>query len=141
MNFEILDIAGDVGIKANGLTCKEAFINAAIGMYSLITDLTHIMENREIKIEIESSSLEGLLVGYLNELIFQFDTYGFIGKKIEILDLQLTVPECKLVGKIYGDKFDPKRHEKRLLIKAATYHNIRVEKVNNAWKTEVVFDI
>ncbi len=141
MNFEILDISGDIGIRAAGITCKYAFVNTAMGMYSLITDLAHIRGKKDIKIEIESSSLEGLLVAYLNELIFHFDTYGFIGKKIEIFDLQPVPPDCRLTSTIHGEEFDARRHEKRLLIKAATYHNIKVEKVNGEWKTEVVFDI
>ena len=36
--FEILDISGDIGLRSFGKTVQEAFVNAAIGMYSLVTD-------------------------------------------------------------------------------------------------------
>jgi len=141
MKFEILDISGDVGIRAYGHSCEEVFVNAGIGMYSLITDIEKIDERQAIDMEAKGDSLEGLLVSYLNELIFQFDTYGFIGKRIEIMSLEFGVMSYGLKASVYGEEFDPDRHERRLLVKAATYHNIRVEKINDKWEIEVVFDI
>jgi len=140
MKFEILDISGDVGIRAYGYSCEEVFVNAGIGMYSLITDIEKIDERQAIDIEAKGDSLEGLLVSYLNELIFQFDAYGFIGKRIEIVTFS-NQPSAFIKVKVYGEEFDPDRHERRLLVKAATYHNIRVEKINDKWEIEVVFDI
>ncbi len=135
--FEVLDISGDAGIKAYGKSIEEAFVNAAIGMYSLITDLNDIKGKNTIEVSIESHSLEGLLVSWLNELIFQFDTYGFIGKKIVIQGIE----DKKVVANISGEEFDPERHERKLLIKAATYHRLRVEKVRDVWEIDVIFDI
>ncbi|MDI6727384.1 MAG: archease [Thermodesulfovibrionales bacterium] len=140
MEFEVMDISGDVGIRAYGKSCEESFVNAGIGMYSLITDIERIDEKQTIDIETKGDSLEGLLVSYLNELIFQFDTYGFIGKRIEIITFS-NQPMAFIKAKVYGEEFDPNRHERRLLVKAATYHNIMVEKINSRWEIEVVFDI
>jgi SHS2 domain-containing protein len=137
MKFEILDISGDVGIRAYGQNCEEAFANAGIGMYNLITDIEKIAEKQAIDIEARGDSLEGLLVPYLNELIFQFDTHGFIGRKIDVQSFN----DNFIKVKVYGEEFDPDRHERRLLVKAATYHNIKVEKINDKWEIEVVFDI
>lgn len=149
MRFEILDISGDIGIKAYGTSCEEAFVNAGTGMYNLITDVEKIEEKQDIAIEIKAKSIEGLLVNYLNELIFYFDTYGFIGKRIEVVGAELQTaslslsksPNFELKIKVCGEEFDPDRHERRLLVKAATYHNIRVEKMNDQWRVEVIFDI
>ncbi|MBI5213827.1 MAG: archease [Nitrospirae bacterium] len=187
MQYEVLDISGDAGIKAYGKTCEEAFANAGMGMYSLITDIGNINERQEIGIEVKSDSIEGLLVSFLNELIFRFDTYGFIGNRIEVMSLKFGVTNktiskapspspspaggegnniapplrggdkgegdlCgftyevlsmsyELKAKIYGEEFDIDRHERRLLVKAATYHNIRVEKTGDKWEVEVIFDI
>ncbi|MDP3048095.1 MAG: archease, partial [Thermodesulfovibrionales bacterium] len=74
--FEIIDISGDVGIRAFGKSIEEAFKNSAIGMYSLITDLDDVKGEKSISISVESNSLEGLLVSWLNELIFHFDAYN-----------------------------------------------------------------
>ncbi len=141
MKFEILDISGDAGIRAYGDKCEDAFVNAGIGMYSLITDLDKIKEGQDIEIEAKGDSSEGLLVAYLNELIFRFDTYGFVGKRIEMDFFSLQHSAYYIKAKVRGEEFDPDRHERRLLVKAATYHNIRVQKINDKCEVEVVFDI
>lgn len=140
MSYEILDISGDIGIKAYGKTCEEAFINAGIGMFSLITDIDRIADSKSIEFEIENDLPEGLLVNYLNEMIFHFDTYGFIGRRI-LMDAFSFQPSAHIAARVYGEEFDAGRHERRLLVKAATYHNVKVEKTGDECRVEVIFDI
>jgi SHS2 domain-containing protein len=135
--FEVIDISGDIGLRSYGKSLKEAFLNAALGMTSLITDLDAIEEKKTITVSVESNSRDGLLVAWLNELIFHFDAYGFIGKKADIEQFS----GKKITATITGEEFDPGRHEGKLLIKAATYHKIRVEKKDDIWEIEVIFDI
>ena len=151
--FKVLDISGDVGIKAFGKSIDEAFINAAIGMYSLITNLDSIKEKKTINVSVGSPSLDGLLVSWLNELIFHFDAYGFIGKKLSITKFtpSLTLPPrgggkgggeaYSLKVSVSGEEFDPQHHEGKFLIKAATYHKLRIEKIDDTWEIDVIFDI
>ena len=158
--FRVLDISGDVGLSAFGKSIDEAFINAATGMYSLITNTDAIKEEKTIDVSVESCSLDGLLVSWLNELIFHFDAYGFIGKKFIILEFTPALTSVRVdpdppprwgamcLGEAYqlkatvsGEEFDPERHEGKLLIKAATYHKLRIEKVDDVWEIDVIFDI
>ncbi|MBM4129219.1 MAG: archease, partial [Nitrospira sp.] len=37
--------------------------------------------------------------------------------------------------------FDPERHERKLLVKAATYHMLRIERTDDVWEIDVIFDI
>jgi SHS2 domain-containing protein len=135
--FRVLDISGDVGLRAFGKSRNEVFINAAIGMYSLITNLPSIKEKKNISVSVVSHSLDGLLVSWLNELIFHFDAYGFIGKKIDIKEFS----GGKISATVTGEEFDADRHEGKLLIKAATYHKLRIEKIDDSWEIDVIFDI
>ncbi len=135
--FEVIDISGDVGLRAFGESKGRAFINAALGMYSLITNLDAIEEEKSIDVSVESNSSDGLLVSWLNELIFHFDAYGFVGKRVEMGHFS----ENKITATITGEEFDPGRHEGKLLIKAATYHRLKLEKRREGWEIEVIFDI
>ncbi len=135
--FEVLDISGDVGLKVYGQNLEELFLNGALGLYSLITNTSSIKPLKSIDVNVYSESIEGLFIGWLNELIFQFDTYDFIGKEIEIENLS----ENRVEAKITGENFDPQKHECGLLVKAATYHNLKIEKKNGVWTAEVIFDI
>jgi SHS2 domain-containing protein len=135
--FEVLDISGDVGLRAFGGSKREAFMNAALGMYSLITNLDAVEEKKTIDVSVESNLSDGLVVSWLNELIFHFDTYGFIGKNIVISRFS----DNKMAATIKGEEFDPGRHDGKLLIKAATYHRLKIEKKGRIWEIEVIFDI
>jgi SHS2 domain-containing protein len=151
--FEILDVAGDAGIRAFGKSRQDLFVHAALGMYSLITNTDLLTDQKSITVSVESHSLDGLLVSWLNELIFHFDTYGFIGKKITITEFttSITLPTrgggllmgeaFRITAILYGEEFDSERHEGKLLIKAATYHRLKIEKKDRIWETEIIFDI
>ncbi|MBI5076328.1 MAG: archease [Nitrospirae bacterium] len=159
--FELLDISGDAGIRAFGKDLPELFINAAAGMYGLITDLRDIQAGKTLEISVKGSSLEGLLVSFLNELIFHFDTYGFTGKSISIQNFQAGRPAGRHTGEpesgqadkpaglqayklkavVTGEEFDPERHKGKLLIKAATYHKLLIEKTDGLYRAEIIFDI
>jgi SHS2 domain-containing protein len=135
--FELIDISGDAGIRAFGSDLSELFANAAAGMYSLITDPGNVSLRKSIEIKTEGSSLEGLLVSWLNELIFHFDTYGFIGRIIHIHELHDTL----IRATVTGEDFDPEKHGSGLLIKAATYHKLKIEHKEGHWEADVIFDI
>jgi len=135
--FELIDISGDAGIRAFGHSLDDLFLNAAAGMYSLITDPGSITLRKSIEIKAEGASLEGLLVSWLNELIFQFDTYGFIGRDIYIHKLSNTL----IMSTIDGEDFVPEKHGRGLLIKAATYHKLKIERQEDHWEADVIFDI
>jgi Uncharacterized conserved protein len=137
MSFKIIDISGDIGLCASGISLREAFINAGLGMFSLITDIGKIDDKIDYEINISSESLEGLVVNYLNELIFHFDTYGFIGSKIEVEEFS----DYHIKAKVRGDYFNPSFHSRGLLIKAATYHDLRIEKIDDIYQITVIFDI
>ena len=137
--YEPFDISGDAGLKIQGRTPKELFGNAALGMYSLITAANLIKEKKTVSIAVQSSSLESLFVSWLNELIFNFDTYGFIGKTMKID--RLSISKFRLNASVSGEGFDKKRHKSKLLIKAATYHELKIEKTGSIWEASVIFDI
>jgi SHS2 domain-containing protein len=108
--FELIDISGDAGIRAFGKSIEDLFLNAAAGMYSLIAEPRSISPQKNIETESAGDSLEGLLVSWLNELIFQFDAYGFIGRDIHIHELR----DNLIRATVAGEDFDPERHGRSL---------------------------
>jgi SHS2 domain-containing protein len=143
--YEQIDISGDVGLRIWGNTLEELFVNAAEGMYELMTEISGIEEKKDVSLV--SDSVENLFIKWLNELVFLFDTYGFVGKKFivnistsggQVLNL---TPPVSLTANISGGLFNQEINESRLLVKAATYHGLSVKKVNSYWEAEVIFDI
>jgi len=134
--FEILDHTADVGIIAYGTDLRQAFANAAKGLFSLITELGDVDEALHRDIELTADDAESLLVAWLNELVYRFDTEGILFKRFDIIQLD----DNRLQARVYGEKVDSSKHKLKTGVKAVTYHMLKVEK-NNGCRVQVLLDI
>ena len=135
-DFEIVNHTADIGIIAYGADVNQAFANAARALFSLITELDNVEEVLYRDIVLTATDQESLLVEWLNELIYLFDTENIIFKRFDITQLNNT----QLKAIIYGEKVDSSRHKLKTGVKAATYHMLKVDK-GDGCKVEVLFDI
>ena len=135
--YEVIDHTADVGIIAYGKDLKEAFANAAYGMFSQIADLKEIKEEVKREVDIQSSDREALLVDWLNELLYIFDVDHIIFSRFDITELS----QNSLKASVYGEKIDTSRHQLKTSVKAATYHMLKVEKKKNGAKVQFILDI
>ncbi len=135
-DFEIFEHTADTGIIAYGKDLRQAFANAARGLFSLITELETVKEVLERDIEVSAADRDSLLVAWLNELIYIFDTEYILFKRFDIIRLG----QRHLVARGYGEKVDRARHELKTGVKAATYHMLAVEQ-KDGWRLQVLFDI
>lgn len=136
-SFEVIDHAADVGIIAYGAEIKQVFVNAALALFSLITELEDVGEELKYDVEVASEDRESLLVEWLNELVYLFDAEHVLLQRFDIQGLSNT----RLKAACYGEKFDPSRHRIKTGVKAATYHMLRIDKDNKGYKAQVIFDI
>ena len=135
-DFEIIDHTADVGIIAYGADIRQAFANAARAMFSLITELDEVEEIIYRDIELTAPDQESLIVEWLNELIYLFDTENIIFKRFDITQLNST----QLKARSYGEKVNSSKHKLKTGIKAATYHMLRINK-GDGCRIQVLFDI
>ena len=135
-DFEIIDHTADVGIIAYGADMRQAFVNAARALFSLITELDDVEEVLHRDIELTALGEEDLLVEWLNELIYQFDTESVIFRRFDIIHLDST----QLKARSYGEKVDSSKHKLKTGVKAATYHMLKIDK-GDGCKVQVLFDI
>lgn len=136
VDFQIIEHTADVGIVAYGKDLRQAFVNAARGLYSIMLDDREIGEEVHRRIEVEGHDREALLVQWLNELIYTFDVEYLVFKSFHILEMT----DTGLKVDCFGQKLDPEVHEVRLGVKAATYHMLKVEE-GNGFRAQVLFDI
>jgi SHS2 domain-containing protein len=135
-DFEILDHTADVGIIAYGADLKQAFANAARALFSLITELDDVEEVLHQDIKLNASDVESLLVAWLNELVYRFDTEGILFKRFDITQLE----DTHLEARVYGEKADRSRHNLKTGVKGATYHMLKIDKADG-YRVQVIFDI
>ncbi len=133
--FDLIEHTADIGLTAYGQNLAEAFSNAAYGLFSLITDLRKVRQVESRTVELQEKNPEDLLFEWLNHLIYLFDTEQIVFKECEIQEFD----GHKIKAVCHGEKVDPERHEIKLGVKAATYHQLKVDAEKN--QVQVIFDI
>jgi protein archease len=140
MPYAFFDHTGDIGVTLTGPTCHALFSAAAQAFTETITPLERVEPRRPEEIAVDAPELDLLLVDFLSELLYRFDTRGWLTRSAET-----TVRErdggWALEGTLYGEKLDPDRHAIKILIKAVTYHGLHIVQHAGEWSTGVVFDI
>jgi len=135
--FEMIDHTADAGIVAYGADVEELFSNAALGLFSLITEPESIEEKSHLHLEVSSEDRESLLVEWLNELIYLFDVKHILFSRFDIESLT----QSELKATCYGEGFDPVKHKLKTGVKAATYHLLKLDKNGDGYKAQIIFDI
>jgi len=135
--FDVIEHTADVGIRAYGESEAEAFQNAAFAMFSLIAELDKVADSTCLEIKVSSQDHETLLVGWLNELLYLYESQKVLLTRFEITRLE----ENYLEAMAYGETIDRRRHVLVTDIKAATYHMLSVNKTPDGWIAEVIFDV
>jgi len=139
-DFQILDHTADIGIIAYGRSIEELFSNAGLALFSLVTDLDTVEEKADVSLEAKSYDIDGLLVEWLNELIYFLEVNHMLFKRFDIESL-IHNEANELKATCHGEKFDPLRHKIRREIKAATYHMLRLRRNREGYQAQVIFDI
>lgn len=135
--FEVFEHTADIGLSAYGRTLPELFIHAAQGMESLMVSPEQIRVQVSREFEVEGHDIVSLLIAWLNELIFLFDTEYLIFGQFEIESFT----ETHLKGRASGEPYDAQRHELGSAIKAVTWHEAAVERTDGGYKARIIFDI
>jgi len=74
IEFHTLDHTADIGIKVYGNTIEDLFCNTAIAMFSLMADLDKVKPSKSFYVQIKGEDEENLIIKWLNELLYLFDT-------------------------------------------------------------------
>ncbi|HOV89933.1 MAG TPA: archease [Syntrophorhabdaceae bacterium] len=134
IKYRLLDHEADVGIEVYGNTLEELFIHAAEGMFHLIIDGDDIKAEKGKKLEIGKDG--ELLINFLNELLFLWETEGFIPK-----EFSMKIEGGVLKGSVIGGLFDPERLKIKQEIKAATYHKFSLTQEKGLYRAQVILDV
>ena len=135
--YEFIDHTADLGVEVYGKDLKELFENAGEALFDIICDISNVIESVKRVITLESEDLELLMVVWLGELLYLFDTERLLFKGFHIQRINSNGLEAVL----YGEEIQSGRHTINAEIKAVTYHQVQVIQEETRWKSRVVFDM
>ena len=144
--FEEIPHTADWSFRAFGRDLRELFENAAFAIFSMqgSIDANAQPSAKEIAREVQVSGIdyESLLVNWLSELLYlqesNRETYQrFRVEEISPNPLETAGSPTALRAIIFGQ---PARKIDKI-IKAVTYHNLKIQKTHDGWEAVVVVDV
>jgi SHS2 domain-containing protein len=135
--FEIFDVTADKGIRAWGEDPATVFEEAARALWSLMIVPAGVKAQRAVRVAVEASDSEALLVAWLNELLYLYETQWLIGADCRVLSWT----ETHLDAEVRGETVDRRRHTVVGHVKAATYHQLHLGQTAGRWEARVVVDV
>lgn len=125
--YEYFEATADIGLRAYGKDLNEAFENAGLAIFNIISDTSNVDALKEIEFEITSEDEVSLLYDYLEELLFyhEIEFMLFSQFHVEIDD------NLHLKAKIKGEEIDWDKHERKTEIKAITFHKMDIKKMDS----------
>ncbi|MBL7169028.1 archease [Candidatus Bathyarchaeota archaeon] len=127
----------DLMVEAWGDTLEEAFGSVAKAMFNSMTPIENIMGGESRSFEVEGDDLGALLFNFLDELLYIHEVELMVFSGFELV---IDQDQIRLNAVCRGEHFDLKRHEQGIAIKAVTFHNMLIEKVESGWEIRVVLD-
>lgn len=134
--FRFIDHTGDIGVVVYGRDLPELFRHAAQAFFQIITEPAKIQERESHKISLECNGREELLVTWLNEFLFLFETKGLLFSRF---DLQIKNGQS-LDAIVWGEEYAEGHHPIKTVIKAVTFHQLEIRQEKGIWKTQIIFD-
>ena len=121
---KITEHTADAGIEVEAVSLPEAFHEVSLAFTEIVTGGNLPQSKHSHVIELESTELDSLLVKFVSDLIFLFDTKDFLvgSAKVEIKVDSLFVLE----GTLFGDTYNQSEHGYGVEIKAVSYHLLEV---------------
>ncbi|MEM2119110.1 MAG: archease [Candidatus Bathyarchaeia archaeon] len=139
--FKFLEHTADVYIAAYGKNIEEAFENAALAMFNVMTDTKKVNPSTLDHVEVNAPDKLALLYNWLETLLVKFETKNTLYSKFKIATIKETSNGLSLKAKIWGEKIDLKKHAQKVGVKAVTYHRMEIIEEPGKVTAKFILDI
>ena len=135
--WEHLDHGADIGVRGYGDSLEDAFVEAALAMSSVVTDLDKIDTGESVAVECCAPELDLLLLDWLNEIIYQMATRNMLFGAFDV-----RIDDQHLFAQLHGEVVDREKHRPAVEIKGATFTELKVYRAENGeWVAQCVIDV
>lgn len=134
--YEELSHTSEVGLSLEADSAADLFTCTAQAMFHLIhpTPLDDLETSEWRQITLSANDQESLLVDWLSELLYLYETTGLIFHRYNIVTWEPTFIEATVTG-------DNPDQPPAMHIKAVTYHQLEVVQTVDNWQARIFFDI
>lgn len=119
----------------------DTYENAALAMFETMTNTSKVEPTIEEEFEVEAEDQYALLYNWLETLLVKAETQGMLYSKFTVQHWRESPEGFKFEAKIWGEKFNPKKHPQKVGVKAVTYHLMMVIRETDNVTLEFILDI
>jgi len=136
-NYQVLEHTADIGIRVKASSLECLFKNAGLAITDISAEKqkTQYPQKHKIVITQKADNIEELFVNWLNELLSVSSAEALIFEDIRISQITENFIDAIAVGS------DIRNYKVNVEIKAAAYHQLKVQKSGSLWQAEVIFDL
>lgn len=131
----------DVELEVYGSGPEEVFEKAALEMFRIMTDTRKISRKVSRAVKAEGRDFEGLLYSFLEQFLILHDAENLMFSRFKANRISREGGKYTVEAEAWGEEFDEKRHESLTLVKAITYHDMKVGRRGKVWFAHMLFDI
>lgn len=136
-SWEHFPHAADVGVRGNGGSLAEAFVQGALAMMAVVTPPVWVEPRLAVSIACEAPDVELLFVDWLNALIYEMSTRHMVFGRFEV-----KIEDTRLHAVARGEPLNVVRHDPAVEVKGATYTDLSVRKLDDGqWLAQCVVDV
>jgi len=139
--YKFLEHMADAYVAAYGKNIAEAFENAALAMFDVMTEVEKVNPKIRDEVEVEADDEKALLYSWLEALLVKFEIEEMLCSKFKISKLDCTSNGFRLKAEIWGEKFNPRQHPQKVGVKAVTYHRMEIIKTPRRVTLKFILDI
>ncbi|MGB5161679.1 MAG: archease [Thermoanaerobaculia bacterium] len=140
MAYRFIEHTADMGVEIEGASFESLLSEGLLALTDTLTEVERLNLELELPIDLIAPSREDLLVEWLSEIVYLFETKSVLLRQTD-LEVEAEGGGWRLRGTVRGERYDPDRHEIKTLIKAVTYHQLRVKSSTTGWSARVIFDL
>jgi SHS2 domain-containing protein len=135
--YRLVSHTADLGMEVWAKDLPDLFSQAGWSFFDIMIEARGIELRQERPVRVEAPDQEALLVAWLGELLFIFETEHLVFGRFLIQ--ALTSRTLSAVG--WGESLDPQKHQIKTAVKAVTYHQLRIWQAKGLWRAQVIFDL
>ncbi|MBI4768467.1 MAG: archease [Deltaproteobacteria bacterium] len=135
--YHLIPHTGDLGMEVWGKDPADLFAQAGWSFFDIMIETGKIELRQERLVEVEAPDREALLVAWLGELLYIFEIERLALGRFSIQAMTFQT----LSAQGWGEPLDPQKHQIKTVIKAVTYHQLRIWEAKGLWRARVIFDL
>ena len=135
--YEPIPHTADIGFKVWGKTREELFSNAARALTDCLVEVSDGIPNQTIFVNLKADSYEALLVQWLTEVLYHFETQSLLGLGFSVVSCELE----NFKATIHGIEWDPTQQRLKTQIKAVSFHEMKIQEKEGQFEVQVILDV